>query len=53
MHSQHPKKVCVERVRYLRNAEAHGHFDEALAMMAAHSQKFGHSTHIAVIRPIA
>lgn len=32
-----PAEVCVERVRYFREAEARGQFEEALQMLAAHS----------------
>lgn len=32
-----PAEVCVENVRYFREAEAKGQFDEALQMLAKHS----------------
>lgn len=32
-----PAEVCVERVRYFREAEAKGQFDEALQMLAQYS----------------
>lgn len=32
-----PAEVCVEGVRYFREAEAKGHFDEALQMLAKYS----------------
>ena len=32
-----PAEVCVERVRYFREAEARGQFDEALQMLAQYS----------------
>jgi uncharacterized oxidoreductase len=32
-----PAEVCVERVRYFREAEAKGQFDEALQMLVEHS----------------
>lgn len=32
-----PAEICVERVRYWREAEAKGYFEEALALMVAHS----------------
>ena len=32
-----PAEVCVERVRYFRDAEAKGQFDEALQMLAKYS----------------
>lgn len=32
-----PDEVCVERVRYFREAEAKGQFDEALAMLVQYS----------------
>ncbi len=32
-----PTEVCVERVRYLRDAEQKGYFDEALAVMVEHT----------------
>ncbi len=35
--AQTPAEVCVERVRYFRDAEAKGHFDEALRMLAQYS----------------
>jgi uncharacterized oxidoreductase len=34
-----PTEVCVARVRYFRDAERTGQFDEVLAMMAEHSPK--------------
>lgn len=33
-----PAEVCVERVRYFREAEAKGQFDEALQMLVQYSQ---------------
>lgn len=32
-----PEEICVERVRYFRNAEREGQFDQVLAMMVAHT----------------
>ncbi|MGP0154817.1 hypothetical protein [Pantoea ananatis] len=32
-----PTEVCVERVRYFREAEAKGQFDEALQMLVQYS----------------